>query len=49
MKYKRIFTIVVDSFGIGHAPDAKEFDDEGADTFGHILEKMPELKIPNMM
>mgnify|MGYP000021287057 CR=1 FL=1 len=49
MKYKRIFTIVVDSFGIGHAPDAKEFDDEGAHTFGHILEKMPDLKIPNMM
>lgn len=49
MKYKRVFTIVVDSFGIGHAPDAKEFDDEGANTFGHILEKMPDLKIPNMM
>lgn len=49
MKYKRIFTIVVDSFGIGHAPDAKAFDDEGANTFGHILEKMPNLHIPNMM
>ena len=37
MKYKRVFTIVVDSFGIGHASDAKEFDDEGAHTFGHIF------------
>lgn len=49
MKYKRIFTIVVDSFGIGHAPDAAQFDDEGADTFGHILEKKPDLHIPNML
>lgn len=49
MKYKRIFTIVVDSFGIGHAPDAAQFDDEGADTFGHISEKKPNLHIPNML
>ena len=49
MKYKRIFTIVVDSFGIGHAPDAAQFDDEGEDKFGHILEKKPNLHIPNML
>ena len=48
MKYKKIVTIVVDSFGIGQARDAKEFDDAGADTFGHILENRPNLKIDNL-
>jgi phosphopentomutase len=32
----RAFIFVLDSFGIGHAPDAGRFGDEGADTFGHI-------------
>lgn len=29
---KRIFLIVLDSFGIGHAPDAADFGDEGSNT-----------------
>lgn len=45
-KYKRIFVIVVDSFGIGHAPDAGKFGDDGADTFGHIAAACPSLSIP---
>ena len=45
-KYKRVFVIVVDSFGIGHAPDADRFGDEGADTFGHIAAACPSLEIP---
>ncbi len=32
----RAFLFVLDSFGIGGAPDASRFGDEGADTFGHI-------------
>lgn len=32
----RAFLFVLDSFGIGHAPDATQFGDEGADTYGHI-------------
>jgi len=32
----RAFLFVLDSFGIGHAPDAARFGDEGANTFGHI-------------
>jgi phosphopentomutase len=32
----RALLIVLDSFGIGHAPDAARFGDAGADTFGHI-------------
>jgi phosphopentomutase len=32
----RAFLFVLDSFGIGGAPDAAAFGDEGSDTFGHI-------------
>ena len=32
----RAFLFVLDSFGIGGAPDAASFGDEGSDTFGHI-------------
>ena len=32
----RAFLFVLDSFGIGGAPDAASYDDEGADTYGHI-------------
>ncbi|WP_026563994.1 phosphopentomutase [Bacillus sp. UNC41MFS5] len=47
-KYKRIFIIVMDSVGIGEAPDAEKFGDKGADTFGHIAERMNGLNMPNM-
>mgnify|MGYP000806590271 FL=1 len=47
-EYKRIFVIVLDSLGIGAMPDSKKFGDEGVDTFGHILEKMGTLEIPNL-
>ncbi len=46
--YKRIFLIVLDSVGIGEAPDAQEFGDKGANTLGHIAEKMNGLQMPNM-
>ena len=36
MKYKRIFLIVLDSFGIGNAPDAEKFGDLGANTLKSI-------------
>ena len=47
-KYKRIFTIVIDSLGAGALPDAAEYGDEGADTLGHISENMEEFHIPNL-
>lgn len=47
-KFKRVFLIVMDSVGIGEAPDAEQFNDVGADTLGHIAEKMNGLKMPNM-
>ena len=48
MTYKRIFLIVMDSVGIGEAPDAEKFGDKGTDTLGHIAEKMGGLNMPNM-
>ncbi len=47
-KYNRIFTIVIDSLGIGAADDAAKYNDEGTNTLGHISEKMEEFKIPNL-
>ncbi len=46
--YKRIFLIVLDSLGIGAMPDSEKFGDIGVDTFGHILEKVKTLNIPNL-
>ncbi|MCL2860463.1 MAG: phosphopentomutase [Oscillospiraceae bacterium] len=37
MNYKRIFLIVLDSFGIGELPDAKDYGDEGSNTFKSIF------------
>lgn len=42
----RALLIVLDSVGIGNAPDAASYGDEGANTLGHILEQMPELRLP---
>jgi phosphopentomutase len=56
----RAFLFVLDSFGIGGAPDAARFGDAGADTFGHIARACAEgradaagrragpLEVPNM-
>lgn len=44
----RAFLLILDSFGIGGAPDAASFGDEGANTFGHIAETVP-LQIPHLM
>lgn len=47
-KYKRIFTIVIDSLGIGEEADSKKYGDIGVDTLGHIAESVENLKIPNL-
>lgn len=49
----RVIWLVFDSFGIGGAPDAKAFGDEGSDTFGHIAKacfqaQRGALKLPNL-
>lgn len=45
--FKRIHLVVLDSVGIGEAPDAVEFGDEGSHTLGHIAE-VAGLTVPNM-
>ncbi|MBQ8803349.1 MAG: phosphopentomutase [Tyzzerella sp.] len=47
-KYKRIFTIVLDSLGVGEMPDSHEYGDTGANTLGHIAEHTKDFKIPNL-
>lgn len=60
-KDRRAFIFVLDSFGLGAAPDADKFGDTGADTFGHIAAHCAEgkanrdglrqgaLQLPNLM
>lgn len=48
MKYKRIFVIVMDSVGIGEAPDAAHYGDEGAHTLGNISKNVENFHIPNL-
>lgn len=51
-KYNRIFTIVMDSLGIGAMEDSPKFGDAGVDTLGHIAERMEAageaFQIPNL-
>ena len=48
MKYKRIIVIVCDSLGVGNGRDADRFGDKGSNTFGHIVDKKPDIYIPNL-
>lgn len=56
---KRVVILLMDSFGVGNAPDAEEYGDKGADTLGHIVEECAvgnadndkrsgTLKLPNL-
>ncbi|MCQ2427317.1 MAG: phosphopentomutase [Clostridia bacterium] len=45
--FKRVFLIVLDSFGVGEAPDAARFGDEGSDTLGAVR-KHPNFDCPNL-
>ncbi len=47
-KYQRIFTIVLDSLGIGEMKDSSKYGDEGVNTLGHIAECTKEFQIPNL-
>lgn len=48
MKTKRVFWIVLDSFGIGELPDAAAFGDEGSNTLAACA-ATGKLNIPNMI
>lgn len=44
----RTIILLLDSLGIGQSEDAKKFNDEGSNTLGHIIEKFPDIKLPNL-
>src|SRR4029079_6508188 len=46
-EFDRICLIVLDSAGIGEMPDAADWGDAGADTFGHILASR-KVNLPNL-
>lgn len=44
---KRVFLIVLDSFGIGEAPDAAEYGDQGSNTLAACF-RSGFLEVPNL-
>lgn len=48
MRFKRVFTIVLDSMGIGAMSDSEKFGDIGVDTLGHISQTVDKFTIPNL-
>ncbi len=48
MPWKRVILIVLDSVGIGEAPDAHLYGDEGSDTLGNIAKQVQDFCLPNM-
>ena len=47
MKFKRIFLLVLDSLGVGEAVDAEEYNNNGANTLGHVIDNT-DIFIPNL-
>lgn len=48
MSINRVIVVVLDSVGIGEAPDAADFGDVGSNTLGNIAKAMGGLHVPNM-
>lgn len=46
-RFRRAVVVVCDGLGVGEAPDAAEFGDEGSDTLGHVLASRA-VRIPNL-
>ena len=46
--FKRVIWIILDSVGIGEAPDADAFGDIGADTLGNIIKTRGHLRVPHL-
>ncbi|MBO6281416.1 MAG: phosphopentomutase [Alphaproteobacteria bacterium] len=44
----KVIILMLDSFGVGGAPDAEQYGDKGTNTLGHIVQTMNGLNIPNM-
>ncbi|QIV95521.1 phosphopentomutase [Allofrancisella inopinata] len=52
LRNKKVVILLFDSFGIGQAPDAAEFGDQGSDTLGHIVDYFKNngmsISLPNL-
>ena len=48
MDIKRVFLIILDSVGMGPAPDDEAFGDHHPNTLGHIAESIPGFTLPVM-
>ncbi len=46
---RRVTLIVLDSIGVGAMPDAADYGDIGSNTLQHILNQVPDIKIPNLI
>ena len=46
--FKRVIVLVADGLGVGAAPDAKDYGDEGSNTLGHIASHLGGIKLPNL-
>ncbi|MGZ8625248.1 MAG: phosphopentomutase [Actinomycetota bacterium] len=44
----RVLILVCDSFGVGDAPDARAYDDEGSDTLGNTARAVGGIEAPNL-
>src|SRR3954453_9746277 len=44
----RALLIILDSVGVGDAPDAEQYGDNGANTLSHIFEQTPGLQLPTL-
>ena len=45
--FRRAIVVVCDGLGVGEAPDAAAFGDQGSDTLGHVLASRP-VRIPHL-
>ena len=48
MKYTRVFLVIMDSVGAGELPDAKDYNDTGANTLKHIAQTAKGLNLPHL-
>lgn len=44
----RVIVIVLDGLGIGALPDASNYNDQGSNTLGSVIDHVPDISIPNL-
>jgi phosphopentomutase len=46
--FSRVIIIVLDGFGVGALPDAKDYNDEGVNTLTHVYQSILDFNLPNL-